>query len=164
MNTYGRCLSPGQGNKTIRIVYEDDNIVTYQCVRYESDRNTDETYGVTFRKKDGKCFSSKMFANTPEYGDLLLEGLRDIFSARSYNELVGKLRDTSKKSIPLPSRESWITSEGVTLRFAPGLFDTMDYGYRATVVIPLDKIAPLLTDEGKDYMNPTLANKLTNNK
>ena len=105
-----------------------------------------------------------MFANTPEYGDLLLEGLRDIFSARSNDELVGKLRDTSKKSIPLPSRESWITSEGVTLRFAPGLFDTMDYGYRATVVIPLDKIAPLLTDEGKDYMNPTLANKLTTNK
>lgn len=76
----------------------------------------------------------------------------------------GQLRDTSKKSIPLPSRESWITSEGVTLRFAPGLFNTMDPGYRATVVIPLDKIAPLLTDEGKDYMNPTLANKLTNNK
>ena len=42
-----------------------------------------------------------MFANTPEYGDLLLEGLRDIFSARSNDELVGKLRDTSKKSIPL---------------------------------------------------------------
>lgn len=164
VNTYGRCLSPGQGNKTIRIVYEDDNIVTYQCVRYESDRETDETYGVTFRKKDGKCFTSKMFANIPEYGDLLLAGLRDIFSVGSNNELVGQLRDTSKKSIPLPSRESWITSEGVTLRFAPGLFNTMDPGYRATVVIPLDKIAPLLTDEGKDYMNPTLANKLTTNK
>lgn len=164
MNAFGSNLPPGEGNNSIRIAYEDDNIVTYQCVRYEKDRNTDETYGVTYRKRDGKCFNARMFANTPEFGNILLARLRDIFEVETNNELVELLRDKTKKSIPLPRSEAWVTSKGVTLQFTPGLFDTVDPGYRATVVIPLDQAGPLLNAEGKNYMNPTLAKQITNNK
>ncbi len=164
VNAFGSNLSPGEGNNEIRIAYEDDNIVTYSCVRYEPDRNTDETYGVTFRKRDGKCFSARMFANSTEFGNTLLARLRDIFDVGSNNELVDLLRDKTKKSLPLPRSEAWVTSEGVTLRFAPGLFDTVDPGYMATVVVPLDQAGPLLNDEGKNYMGPTLAKLPTTNK
>lgn len=146
---------------SIKKDYEDEKIITfiYDIQIYGGGAHGSEiTYGITFRKSDGKQFSINMIQNWSELQPIAKAGLRKYFDVSNNEELFESLMYNGKEyanpsdfSLPIPTCDPWIDMKGV--HFIYREYEIAGYaGGTPTFVVPISQIRPYLNSTGLTFI------------
>lgn len=144
--------------------YEDDVIITYVNDNEwygGGAHGAESTVGVTFRKSDGKVFTSDYVTGSSDgFRDLLVRGLKGYFNFYSDQELLETLQLSNVpfgetptiSQIPLPTVNPWITDRGVHFYYTE--YEIACYADGTpNFVVSRSEIMPYITATGKTFFN-----------
>ncbi len=140
----------------IKKEYETDLLVTYsytEDIYLNGAHGMQYFYGQTFRKSDGRRFSTDMMRNL--YSDdlyaLIKKGLTKYFSSTGGEDITTDeelkeyiLTDDNVNYLPLPKSTPYITEDGVVFIYQPYEISFFAAGM-PTFTVPVSKMKPFLT-------------------
>jgi len=136
--------------------YESDHLITFiinEDIYMNGAHGAPSSYGMTFRKSDGRRFSTDMMRNL--YSDdlyaLIKKGLTKYFSSTGGEDITTDeelkeyiLTDDNVNYLPLPKSTPYITEEGVVFIYQPYEISFFAAGM-PTFTVPVSKMKPFLT-------------------
>lgn len=136
---------------SISKVYENSKLVTFVISGYDypcgAAHGMPYNFGATFRKSDGKEMGKSLVRKNAKLNSLLKAGLKKYFEVNSDAELRECISEPLK-SLSLPGSEPWVEKKGVVFMY--GAYEIAPYAAGMPyAVIPISKILPYLTTEGK---------------
>lgn len=143
---------------SIEQIYKNKNYVTYMYDythrELQNERVVENNDFKTYNLNTGEFFSYEMLNKCEGLHQLLIDGLCTCFHAKDYEDLMANLTlgdHSTVDSIPYAQCRPFIYED--TLHF---LYRHCEISYWASgtpeVVIPLDKVYPYLTEEGKRFI------------
>ena len=143
----------GYTKDDFEVEYQNDRVVTYEHSSYVNEGEShgeSEERGVTFLQEDGSKFTRKCIKSYQGIHSLIVEGLKQYFKVKSDDQLLEHLSNVkSVADIQSPTIDPWITAQGVTFAYMP--FEIAEGEKMPTFSIPVSKIQPYLTEEGKRF-------------
>lgn len=140
----------------IKKAYDSEHFITYVVeggIFLNGAHGTESHYGVTFRKSDGRRFSTDMMFNmySAEFYDMIKNGLMDYFNEYSdapvntdedLKEYI--LTDDDVNYLPMPRHAPYITDKGFVFTYQPYEISFYAAGM-PTFTVPVSKMKPFLS-------------------
>ena len=145
--------------------YETDKLVTFivtQEFYLNGAHGTATSFGMTFRKSDGRRFLPNMMVNVHSDGmyAILKEGLREYFSQMEGKPLDNAalqeyiLTDDNIESLPMPQYPPFVTKDGISF-----IYQQYEISFYAagmpSFMVGFDKIKPFLSKPALDMLDMT---------
>lgn len=143
-------------NYDIKKEYETDHFITYlvnSSVYLNGAHGVESSYGMTFRKSDGRRFGTDMMRNlySQDIYALIKKGLIDYFGQYSDESVTTDedlkeyiLTDDDVNYLPLPKNVPYITQEGFVFTYQPYEISFYAAGM-PTFTVPVGKMKQFLT-------------------
>ena len=136
--------------------YESGHFITYivnSDIYLNGAHEVGSTYGLTFRKSDGRRFGTDMMCNlySGDFYAIIKNGLKKYFSEYSDERISTDeelkeyiLTDDDVNYLPMPKNAPYITEEGVVFTYQPYEISFYAAGM-PQFIVPAEKMKPFLT-------------------